>query len=181
MVGERREAYACRSVLETLAFGVFAEIRPDTSGVSISLQPELLFVTKGAGVTLAGEGADVSADLTISYLQAPLLIEYPLKGGNVEGQLYNGAYVAYAVRRRLGVEAEEPVSEATAARLDAFRERWDYGVVLGAKIDTELFGVPLNYEIRYDFDLARLGGDALNARLGTFSLLFETDLTNLSE
>lgn len=136
--------------------GFFAKI-PLVQGVSI--QPELLYTTKGAQLTydniIQGSG---KYKFNLNYVETPLLMVFNVtKNFNING----GAYLAYLTSANIkDVDNNGDVNGVTDLNADKFN-RFDYGLVggLGFDIENITIGARYNYGLREIGKSGSLSGD----------------------
>lgn len=104
-------------------------------GNAVAIQPELLFVQKGAKNTYTFAGEEFSSDWTYNYLDIPLLLRLSLGDTHGEGlgiYINGGAYLGYAFSGKNTTESPlgKVETEFTFDDVDDQR-RIDYGFALG--------------------------------------------------
>jgi hypothetical protein len=144
-------------------------------GGVFQLQPELLFVTKGATVPIDltyPSGAQIgSADLTfaLDYLEIPVLARIALPAGrSIRPSLLVGPALAIKLRSRLNFSSPGYASQD----LD-FVTGTDLGLVMGAGANLGSGPGGLLLDARYTLGLTDVWGprSLLDARNGTFALM----------
>ncbi len=136
--------------------GLFAKI-PIVTGVSI--QPELLYTTKGAQLTydniLQGSG---KYRFNLNYIETPLLMVFNVtKNVNING----GAYAAYLTSAKIkDVDNNGDVNGVRDLNAENFN-RFDWGLVGGIGFDIEnlTIGARYNYGLREIGKSGSLSGD----------------------
>lgn len=140
--------------------GVFTEL---AVGESFSIQPELLFTTKGNRISygdndnifedLIEEGDDAfvgDAETNLTYVELPLLAKFTI---NEVINLHIGPYASYLL------DASTSVDGSLGDRLgDLDRNgfsKWDYGLAAGIGVDLNLVTIGA----RYDLGLAGIAQD----------------------
>lgn len=144
-----------------------------------AFQPELLFVMKGAGseVTFTGfnealppEENPVVTNVHFEYkldyleLQAPLTLLIPAGSAAIAPRAYVGPSLAI----ELGCETGADVEGEAAPPIGCFAqtEKVDFGIVVGAGLDTRLGNGALTTDVRYNLGLrdinAGIGGAVKN-------------------
>lgn len=118
---------------------------------AFSLQPELLFVRKGAAAPEADD-----TDAHFDYVEIPVLARFdiPLIGSPISPFLYAGPYAAFEVACAVTDEGEEVECG------DEGREKFDYGAVFGAGLGFSAGPGKLVVEGRYDLGLRKLFSEA---------------------
>lgn len=117
---------------------------------AFSLQPELLFVRKGAA-----DPAFDDSDVHFDYVEIPVLARFdiPLIGSPISPFLYAGPYAAFEV----GCTIHDRGDEEECG--DEGREKFDYGAVFGAGLGFSAGPGKLVVEGRYDLGLRNLISD----------------------
>jgi len=148
--------------------GFFLKV-PLVEGVSI--QPELLYTTKGAQLTydniLQGSG---KYRFNLNYIEAPLSMVFNVtKNVNIHG----GGYLAYLASANVkNVDNDGNIKGATELNADNFN-RLDYGLQGGIGFDIENFtiGARYNYGLREIGKSGSLSGDlARNSKNSALAL-----------
>jgi len=118
---------------------------------SISLQPELLFMRKGADA-----GDNIEGHVEIDYAEIPVLLRFDIPTGGVGFSpfLYAGPYAAFEVACKLEDGGVEVDCE------DGEHESFDYGAVFGAGLGFAAGPGRLVVEGRYDLGLQNLTTDS---------------------
>jgi hypothetical protein len=138
-------------------------------GPTLALQPELLFVRKGAelfstDVTLGGiTFGEVGTTLDVDYLEVPLLLRLSLvPAGPVNVRLLGGPVASIKIDEKVSTTGLIDVS------LDSDQVKGaDFGLALGGAVALSAGGVKLVGEGRYTFGLSNVsdlpfGGDVNN-------------------
>ncbi len=136
-------------------------------GGSLALQPEALFVSKGAkGPVSTGTGG-----LSIKYAEVPVLLRISGGGGSmIEPHVYAGPYFG------LQVDCSVQSSSASCADLPGVTTKTvDVGGIGGVGLDLKLGGLVLTAGGRYDFGVSKVVEYKASsvkeaARNGTFAL-----------
>ncbi|MEO0334492.1 MAG: porin family protein, partial [Bacteroidota bacterium] len=141
--------------------GIFTEL---ALGESFSLQPELLFTTKGNRISY-GEGDNLFDDLitegedafvgdmetNLTYIELPILAKFTI---SEVINLHVGPYVAYLL------DGSSDVDGSLGDRLDNLDRdgfnNWDYGLAAGIGVDLNLVTIGF----RYDLGLAGINDNA---------------------
>lgn len=142
---------------------------------SLTLQPELLYVQKGATTEVANPftGQTMEMTATLSYLELPVLAAYELPvDAPVSPYLFAGP--APALKLSEGVEVGGQSEEQDDEEIASF----DLGLVLGGGADYTVEGVgTLTFDLRYTMGLINVadsdveGQQDLSAKNGAFSLM----------
>ena len=128
--------------------GVFAKF-PVTRGFSI--QPELLYSTKGAKTTYSNTvQGDGEYRFNMGYMELPLMAVVNL-GSNFN--IHAGGYAAYLLGASVkDVNSHGDITGATDLNADNFN-RWDFGLAGGIGFDIQNFTIGA----RYNYGLSSLG------------------------
>jgi hypothetical protein len=123
---------------------------------NIALQPELLWVQKG--------GESGNADVTLSYLEIPVLLRFEVPVGSVRPFLVGGPYADFKVGDECSVQqADECLQEPKSS---------DFGLAFGAGL--RLGGATgITLEIRWDRGLTNINSveDGFDAKSRAVMLL----------
>lgn len=113
----------------------------------IALQPELLFVSKGA------EGSEPDVDgIKLNYVEVPVLLRLSLgQGGLVNPHVYAGPYLGYNISCTVeGTDADcDDVPGISTKTVDV-------GGALGGGLDLSLGGLVLTGGLRYSFGISKV-------------------------
>jgi len=119
-------------------------------GSSLALQPELLYVQKGA--------TESDATLKLDYFEIPVLLQYRFATpGSLTPVLYAGPYVAVETKCELsGSDGGATVSFACDSLepllgTDIDTKSLDFGAIVGGGLDFHLGSVIVGAEARYEF------------------------------
>lgn len=132
-----------------------------------SVQPEIMYVTKGAGFseTQALEGvAEVSLELQLKleYIECPVLLKvnFPI-GQNIRPGIFGGPYIAYNMKASVLAIGEVTVagqvveSEEFDEEIDDV-EHLDYGFVVGGCLEFNVGAATVIFDGRYTKGLRNL-------------------------
>ena len=135
------------------AFGGFAQL---PIGRALSVQPEVLYVSKGFGADVGS----VDAEFQLSYLQIPFLLQYHLQtSGTVGPRLFAGPTVAFEIGCDLeGADGSESGSlscdESSDIGFDLVTSKTDFGLIFGGGLDVAAGTVMVTLDGRYDVGLS---------------------------
>lgn len=132
--------------------GIFTEL---AVGESFSIQPELLFTTKGNQITygendnlfqnlLNGDEDALTGDVetNLTYIELPVLAKFTI---NEVINLHVGPYVSYLL------DASSQVDGTLSDRLGELDRNgfntWDYGVAAGIGVDLNLVTIGFRYDL----------------------------------
>jgi hypothetical protein len=117
-----------------------------------SIQPELLYTTKGAKRTSTfGVGDRETSTLRFSYLEIPILgkITIPLRNSNFQPLLYAGPYMAIKLSSKMLIESD---NQDTESSYDDARAT-DFGLVFGGGVGFPVRENIIGLEVRYNLGL----------------------------
>jgi hypothetical protein len=132
---------------------------------TISLQPEILYASKGAkfeeSISFEGETFNLDGTLDLTYIEIPLLVKVNLPTPGFSPNFYAGPAVAFrsAAKAKFeysGVFMGIPFSESDEFDIKDDVKSTDFGLVLGAGLD---FGLPvfkLTADLRYTMGLTSI-------------------------
>jgi hypothetical protein len=134
--------------------GGFANIDIGTSGFAV--QPELLFIQKGADASVG------DASIALNYIQVPVLAAYEFDAGSVQPMVFAGPALAFKVS-----ESVDGVPDDADDQYNSI----DFSLPFGAGIGIPVGNGSLMIDARFDLGLANvadvpddlpdeLGGDA---------------------
>lgn len=128
-------------------------------GPSFSVQPEALFLRKGASEDDGGDG-----EVKVNYLQVPILVQYHVSVPGVSPRVFAGPSLAFEV----GCDVEED-GVAGSCEAEGFDTKSaDFGLVFGAGVDIPAGGVVVTLDGRYDLGVTDItdveGGEGLEVK-----------------
>ncbi|MEO7998702.1 MAG: porin family protein [Gemmatimonadaceae bacterium] len=129
-------------------------------GASFDVQPEFLFLNKGAKFnrpTAAAGGGSFRLD----YLEVPVLLRYDFSRGVVAPHVYAGPSIGFNVGCAVEFRGTNNSSGAnTDCNEDDFKPKTlDYGVTVGGGVDFNLGGIGATAGARYGIGLADIRND----------------------
>ena len=129
-------------------------------GSRITIQPEGLFVQKGAKVKDFG----VSATIELDYVEVPVLVKYRIAGGPARSfHVFGGPSLAFKVSASSSASFGGSTIDTSN---DEEIESLDYGVVAGAGMDAGRFTI----DGRFTFGFANVNKDEDEPKARTRSL-----------
>lgn len=135
------------NVLTGFHLGLYAKLPITTL---FSIQPEILYSTKGAELTYNNAFATGTAKFTLNYIEVPILAVINItKNINIQAGPYIAFLVDGKVKNQSNVTAfdfEENLSKEDFNKLDA-------GLALGVGLDLETFSIGA----RYNYGLQKVG------------------------
>ncbi|MCX8160333.1 MAG: PorT family protein [Candidatus Saccharicenans sp.] len=134
-----------------LAGGVFLEIGLPGP---LSIQPEVLYVQKGAKITISEGEITGTLKANIDYLEIPLLLKFNLvSGGLTIPSIYAGPYVGF------NTKAEFVISAAGMEQKEDIKDdikNTEFGVTFGLGLTQKLGVLNLTLDARYDLGLSNI-------------------------
>lgn len=125
-------------------------------GPNFALQPELLYVMKGAKYE---EGGD-KATFKLNYLDIPVLFKYRFPtAGNTRPNLFAGPVASIKMSAKLKMEADGDEAESDVDDIKSL----DLGVAIGGGIDFATASSTIGFDVRYTMgmtDWPDVEGDA---------------------
>ncbi len=135
------------NVLYGFNLGLFAEL-PLTG--SVSLQPEVIFTTKGAELKYDNAFAEGTAKFRLNYIEVPLLVKLNVTDNF---NIHFGPYAAFLVDSKItnedangDINFEQEIDEDDL-------NKFDYGLAAGLGFDFGAFGIGA----RYNYGLSTVG------------------------
>jgi hypothetical protein len=127
-------------------------------GSGLVLQPELLFINKGAELNLTG---GVAQDIRLDYFEIPLLLRRNFGTGAITPHAYAGPSVGYQLGCNLSLSGNTIPKTSSDCKRDAFFEpsSVDWGAIVGAGVNLSLGGLGVTGGARYGFGLADIAKD----------------------
>jgi len=128
-----------------------------------AIQPELLFIMKGAKYEYTDIGYTDLTTIKLDYVELPFLFKFYLPmAGPVKFNLFAGPQGSYNITHKYKYEEEElglPGYEEEGDIEDYFLglaevTKFDYGAVFGAGIDFIIKGIQMSVDARYDLCFA---------------------------
>jgi len=146
-------------------------------GSSFVLQPEALFIQKGAKLNTAIGSVSSRRSVRLDYFEAPLLLRYDFSRETIAPHVYAGPSVGFNVGCKVQVTDQGAIpNTSTDCERDNFKPKsFDYGFTVGAGVDLNLGGIAATGGLRYGVGLADIrddDSDAFKSRVnnGTLSL-----------
>lgn len=126
-------------------------------GSGFILQPELLYVTRGAAFDSELDGVPVRVHSRISYAEIPLLVMYRLQRGTIHPKLFVGPQFSTRLDAVINYRVEG--SNQSLQETDNSLEKYDYGGLIGAGADVDWSGQRMSIEARFTFGLVNMRED----------------------
>ena len=135
-----------------LVGGVFAELG---LAKGFSLQPEVLYVQKGAKFSFSEGEITGTAKFNVDYVEIPLLLKYNLiSSGLTIPSVYAGPYFGFNTRARLVFKMEGYPSEYLELKDEI--KNTEFGLAFGAGLVQSLGLVKITLDARYDLGLSNV-------------------------
>jgi hypothetical protein len=126
---------------------------------AFALQPELMYVSKGAKYTATEQGITAEAELQLDYVEIPVLFVLPFTAGNISPHIYAGPAFAFEVGCSVNFSAggisgsgdcddDEDLSDG--------RRKFDVGAMFGGGVSIPMGPGAVLLEGRYNFGLLNL-------------------------
>lgn len=132
-------------------------------GSKFALQPEALFLSKGAKLRQPFVGtAGARTNIRLDYLEIPVLLRYDFSREVIGPHMYIGPSVGFNVGCRLqygGGTEEEALGNTDCDRDDFKPKTLDYGLTVGAGVDFNLGPLAATGGLRYGIGLADIRDD----------------------
>jgi hypothetical protein len=139
-----------------LVGGVFAELG---LAKGFSLQPEVLYVQKGAKFSFSEGEITGTAKFNVDYVEIPLLLKYNLiSSGLTIPSVYAGPYFGFNTRARLVFEMEGYPSEYLELKDEI--KNTEFGLALGLGVAQKMGLMKLTLDARYDLGLTNIAEEA---------------------
>jgi len=118
---------------------------------NLSIQPEALYVQKGAKYVESFAGEGVEASMRIDYIEVPVLarLEFP-SASALTPIVYAGPYAAFKVSAKNKITAAGYSQEET---LEGVKST-DFGLAFGGGLEYDLGSMVLMLEVRYHLGLS---------------------------
>lgn len=146
-----------------LAGGLFIELPLGTSGVS--LQPEFLYVMKGAKGEVTEDGETYTMKLKNDYLEVPVLIKYNFTStGSVSPFMFVGPVAAFNIASKVQFQ-NPPADRADLGDFDIDNAKsLDFGLTIGAGLGLAMGSSgKLTFDLRYTIGLGNAFKDVAEA------------------
>ncbi len=120
-----------------------------------SLQPEILYVQKGAKITANIEGTDITLKANIDYIEIPLLLKYNLiTGGPTIPSVYVGPYIGFNTKAEFVMSAAGYPEEREDIKDDI--KNTEYGLTFGVGLTQKLGLFRVTLDARYDLGISNI-------------------------
>jgi len=142
-----------KKYLMGMAGGLFVEL-PLGTGV-VSLQPEVLYVMKGAKAEVTEDGETYTEKLKNDYLEVPVLIKYNFTtAGSAKPFMFVGPVAAFNIASKIQVE-DPPATDSTLGDFDIDNAKsLDFGLTIGAGLGLAMGqSGKLTFDLRYTIGL----------------------------
>lgn len=129
-------------------------------GSVVAIQPEFLFLNKGAKFTKSTANPDGGA-FRLDYLEIPVLLRFDLSRGTIGPHVYAGPSVGFNVGCAVEYKGSNGKAQAnTDCDENDFKPKTlDYGLTVGGGVDFNVGGIALTGGGRYGIGLADIRDD----------------------
>jgi len=130
-------------------------------GAKVALQPELLFVNKGAKFRTPIGNQGNNNSIRLDYLEIPVLLRYDFSREIIGPHIYAGPTVGFNMncQVQIGGNGQEAGATTDCGNDDFKPKTLDYGMTVGAGLDFNLGGLALTGGARYGIGLADIRND----------------------
>lgn len=127
---------------------------------SLALRPEVLWSQKGAGTTVTEAGTAIDAELKLSYVDVPVLLQFePATTSTIRPHLYAGPSFGFKADCSLEVTIGD-VTDESDCDSDFDLKSFDMGGVIGGGIGFPLGTVSATIGARYQHGFSDIAKDA---------------------
>lgn len=135
-----------------LAGGVFLEIGLPGP---LSIQPEVLYVQKGAQISVSEAGITGTFKAYIDYIEIPLLLKFNLvSGGPTVPSIYAGPYVGFNTKAEFVIKITGYPEQREDVKDDV--KNTEFGMAFGLGLAQKLGVVKLTLDARYDLGISNI-------------------------
>ncbi|MGQ9800500.1 MAG: porin family protein [Candidatus Saccharicenans sp.] len=135
-----------------LAGGVFMEIGLPGP---FSIQPEVLYVQKGAKISFFEGEFSGTLKANIDYIEIPLLLKYNfISGGPLSPSVYFGPYFGFNTTAEFVISIEGQGEEREDIKDDI--KNTEFGMVFGLGLTQKLGTIKLTLDARYDLGISNI-------------------------
>lgn len=125
-----------------------------------AVQPELMYVTKGAQETVTEDGESIDVDLELDYVEIPVLLVLEIPAASVSPFLYAGPAFAFEVGCSFSLTGGGVSLSADCDDVDeedsGDRKKFDIGAMIGGGLAIPMGPGAITLEGRYNFGLRNL-------------------------
>jgi hypothetical protein len=144
--------------------GVFVDLPLGASGVS--LQPELLYVMKGAKAETTTNSGTITLNIKNDYLEVPVLIKYNITAqGNLTPCIFVGPVLAFNMASKIEAEdvSEDLLDDVPDGDIENTKSM-DFGLTIGGGFGLAMGPVhKLTFDLRYTVGLSEILDDVAAA------------------
>ena len=120
---------------------------------AISVQPEALYLTKG----FKGEDEELSGKFSLTYIQVPVLVQYPLGSGDgIAPRIFAGPAIAFETGCEISGSDSTVEVEIDCEAADIATKSTDFSAVFGVGADIPMGGFAITGDVRYDLGLSNI-------------------------
>lgn len=114
---------------------------------SVSVQPEILYASKGAKGSVLDDPIDVDVEASFDYIEIPALLKYSfLRGRRFRPCVYAGPSFAYCLSSELEASA---LFLSASADIGSLTHTTDVGIVAGGGFDYQVGGGTITMDARF--------------------------------
>ncbi|MDF1868173.1 MAG: porin family protein [Saprospiraceae bacterium] len=118
-----------------------------------TLQPEMLYASKGINYSKNFLYDDITFRLHINYLQVPLILGYQIGNGKVwSSRPYFGSYAAWKINAKRLIKVEGVEEQMKISNLKTF----DFGGLLGCAVNRKLTSGEFTMDFRISYSLINM-------------------------
>lgn len=138
-------------------------------GAPVLVQPELMYIQKGAKQESSAFGATITNNETLNYIELPILAKYQIPAGGLSANVFAGPSIGFNIggtastecsgfpndtaRDEAGCGEEKDFGDLSKDE-DGFEiSSTDFGLVFGAGVDFGLSAGTVSVDVRYQFGL----------------------------
>jgi hypothetical protein len=137
----------------------------------LTVQPEMLYTTKGFTLSSTSIGQTVTSTNTYSYIEIPVLVKFSLPVPVVKPKLYIGPEIGFLLSAENKYEATGFSTRET--NIDSLLSSTDIGVVFGASAHVLVVDVDVRYDVGLRTTIKNGTGKVYNR---TWSIMVEIPL-----
>jgi hypothetical protein len=139
----------------------------------ISIQPEVLFMQKGAKSNFSEGEMTAVYTYRLSYIDIPVLVKVllPVQGAKLRPNLYAGPYFGIKAGSKLAYTIEGYGEKETGEENLTSIKSTDLGLVLGGGIDFPMGAGKILLDLRYSLGLTSISTDEDKTKNGVLSIL----------
>lgn len=166
-----------KKFLMGMAGGLFVEFPLGASG--LSLQPEFLYVTKGAKAEATANGETYTMKLNNDYIEVPVLVKYTFTSGRSASPfVFAGPVVAVNIASNVQYQDPPPDAEELGDKDVDNAKSLDFGLTIGGGLGLSVGPKgKLTFDVRYTLGLANAFDDVAESDFDANKLYLVDDET----